>query len=616
MNRGVEEKDRVEDILDHLLARPGVYLFKDGRGRVLYVGKAKSLRSRVRSYFQPGADLSERIRALVSGVRDVETIVTPSEVDALVLESNLIKKHRPRFNVVLRDDKTYPFLRLSVHEPFPRFSVVRRVERDGALTFGPYTSAGAMRETLSYIHKLFPLATCTTPITGGSPRPCVEYEIGRCLAPCCSAVYRGGYEEAVRQARLFLEGRNKDLLSALRRQMREAAGALRFEEAAKIRDRLTRIEKVLARQVIVSPTLEDQDAIGLAREGTAADIQVLFIRGGRLLGRREVCLEDVGDRDDAALLAEVLPQAYRKSVSIPPEVIVPVLPAESDLLAAFLSAKAGHQVRLFAPQRGRKRQLVQMAEENARIALSERLRKVEAGSDLPGQAQEFLGLSRRPRRVEAFDISNIHGAQAVGAMIVWEDDRPRKDAYLRFRIKTAPGADDFAMMEEVVTRRYQKAAREGQPLPDLVLVDGGKGQLTSALRGIAAAEVTVADVIGLAKARGEKEERVYFPDREEPLILPPDSPVSHFLQRIRDEVHRFAVSYHRGRREAELRLSALDRVPGIGEARKKRLLLRFGSLGNIIKASPEELAERGGLPKDVAERVHESLRKREMQIAD
>ncbi|MBI3392996.1 MAG: excinuclease ABC subunit UvrC [Nitrospirae bacterium] len=605
----VSPTSRIESSLAALPARPGVYLFKGERGQVLYVGKAKSLRSRVRSYFQAGADLADRTRALVSQVRDLEFIVAPSEVDALILEGNLIKKHGPRFNVLLRDDKTYPYLRLSVQEPYPRLAVVRRVTRDGAAYFGPYTAAGAMRETLEYMQKLFPLATCAGPIDGKSPRSCVEYEIGRCLGPCCAQAYRGGYGEAARQARFFLEGRNKDLLSSLRSQMREAADALRFEEAAEIRDRLGRIEKVLAKQVVVSPTLEDQDVLGIAREGTAADIQVLYVRGGRLLGRREVFLADVGDRDDAALLSGLLPQIYREAVPAPREVVVPVLPPDAEVLAAFLSRKAESPVRIFAPRRGRKRRLVQMAEENARAALFSRIQRAGAKGDLPDEAMALLGLSRLPRRVEAFDVSNIHGAEAVGAMIVWEDDRPKKDEYLRFRIRTVSGADDFAMMEEIVTRRYRKAVREGNPLPDLVLIDGGRGQISSALRGMAAAGVAIPDVIGLAKARGEKQERVYFPWASEPLPLPADSPVTHFLQRVRDEVHRFAVSYHRGRRETETRLSVLDKIPGIGPARKKRLLLRFGSVENIIKASEEELAAQGGLPADVVARVQETLRR-------
>ncbi|OGW61357.1 MAG: excinuclease ABC subunit C [Nitrospirae bacterium RBG_16_64_22] len=603
------EAGSLNSVLATLPAKPGVYLFKGERGQVLYVGKAKSLRGRVRSYFQAGADLADRTRALVSQVRDLEFIVAPSEVDALILEGNLIKKHRPRFNVLLRDDKTYPYLRFSVQEPYPRLTVVRRVTRDGAAYFGPYTAAGAMRETLEYMQKLFPLATCAGPIDGKSPRPCVEYEIGRCLGPCCAQAYRGGYGEAARQARLFLEGRSKDLLSSLRSQMREAADALRFEEAAEIRDRLDRIEKVLAKQVVVSPTLEDQDVIGIAREGTAADIQVLYVRGGRLLGRREVFLADVGDRDDAALLSGLLPQIYREAAPAPKEVLVPVLPPDVPVLAEYLARNAGSPVRLFSPRRGRKRRLVQMAEENARAALSSRTQRGEAGKDLAKEVMGYLGLSRLPRRVEAFDVSNIHGAEAVGAMIVWEDDRPKKDEYLRFRIKTVSGADDFAMMEEIVARRYRKAVREESPLPDLVLIDGGKGQISSALCGMAAAGVAIPDVVGLAKARGEKEERIYFPGASEPLPLPADSPVTHFLMRVRDEVHRFAVSYHRGRREAEVRFSVLDKIPGIGAARKKRLFLRFGSVENIIKASEEDLVEQGGLPADVAARVRETLRR-------
>ena len=577
--------------LDHLPTSPGVYLFKDPGGEYLYVGKAASLADRVRSYFQRTADHSPKTALLVSHIADLETIVTRSELEALILESNLIKRHRPRFNVVLRDDKQYPYLRLPIKDRFPRLSIVRRVEKDGALYYGPYTPAGALRETLKVIKKSFPLATCTIDIDGTAERACLEFEIKRCMAPCTGHQSPEDYRNIVEQVRQFLEGRDRELLDELRAQMEAASEREEFEEAARLRDRLFKIERTLEKQRITQTTSTDQDVIGLARQGTAVDLQLLFVRGGLLIGRKDFFWPHSADIGDEDLVRSAIEQFYNKDGQPPKELLVPTELAEAGLIEQWLSEKRGASVKVLAPERGTKHQLVLLAEENAAAAVADHLRDEALDRQAVEDLKRLLHLARAPRRIEGFDISNTMGNQSVASMVVWEDGQMKKADYRRFRIQTVTGANDFASMQEVVARRYGES--ENLARPDLVLIDGGLGQLAAAMAGLKQAGHGDQAIFGLAKARGEKEERIFLPGRKNPIILRPNAPATHLVQRIRDEAHRFALTYHRKLRGKALVASALDQISGIGEITRTTLLTRFGSLRALAAADDTALAEAG-----------------------
>ena len=539
----------LEATLAHLPNQPGVYLLKGKGGEILYIGKARVLADRVRSYFQKGHDPSPKTRVLTSLVRDIETIVTRSELEALLLESNLVKRHRPRFNVVLRDDKHYPFLRLPVKENFPRLSIVRRVKNDGALYFGPYVPAGALRETLKIIKKVFPLATCKIDIDGTAERACLEFEIKRCMAPCTGNQSQEDYHRIVAQVRCFLEGRDKELLDGLRKEMEAAAEGEEFEEAARLRDRMASIARTLEKQRVAQIGPMDQDIIGLARMGPAADLQLLFVRGGLLIGRKDFFWADTKEAADEELIRSAIEQFYNKDTLPPRELLVSEALSDRELLQRWLSSKKGRRVRILTPERGAKRQLLQLAEENAAAAIAEHLRNTAVEHKEAEELQRLLGLPKTPGRVEGFDISNTMGTDSVASMVVWEDGKMKKSDYRRFRIRTVEGANDFASMEEVVTRRYGGTlgtkANKALPLPDLILIDGGVGQLGAAKDALRAVGLGHLPIIGLAKAKGEKEERIYAPGRRDPFILSPTSHVSRLVQRIRDEAHRFAIAYHR-----------------------------------------------------------------------
>jgi excinuclease ABC subunit C len=588
--------------LAHLPDQPGVYLFKDRSGDVLYIGKAARLADRVRSYFLKGTDHTPKTALLVSQIADLETMVTRSELEALILESNLVKRHRPRFNVVLRDDKQYPYLRLPVKDRFPRLSIVRRVQKDGALYYGPYTPAGALRETLKVIKKVFPLATCTIDIDGKAERACIEFEIKRCMAPCTGQQSQEDYHRIVRQVRQFLEGHDRELVGELRSQMDAAAAHEEFEEAARLRDRIFKIERTLERQRITQTASIDQDVIGVARHGTSVDLQLLFVRGGLLIGRRDFFWLESADATDEELVRSAVEQFYNKEGQPPRELLIPVDIPDADLLAHWLSDKRGETVRVLAPERGTKHQLVLLAEENAAAALADHLRNEELDRQAGEELQRVLRLETAPRRIEGFDISNTMGNQSVASMVVWEDGRMKKSDYRRFKIATVQGANDFASMHEVVTRRY--GGMEDLARPDLVLIDGGLGQLASARAALQEAGHPGLAVIGLAKAKGEKDERVYVPGRKNPIVLRANSPATHLLQRIRDEAHRFAVTFHRKLRGKTLVTSQLDQIIGIGSITRTKLLKRFGSLANVAEASEEALREAG-----LSERVVRQLRR-------
>lgn len=615
----------LEEILQHLPDRPGVYLMKNAKGRVIYVGKAKSLKNRVRSYFQAGGDPDPRKAQMVELITDLETVVTASEMEAFILESTLIKKHKPRYNVVLRDDKNYPYLRLSINEKFPNLSVVRRLVKDGALYFGPYVPSGPMWEALNFINRLFPMRKCRKKDIGERiGRPCLQFEMKRCTGPCGGEVDQEEYMKMVEEVRLFLNGKDKELVRDLERKMKAAAEAMNFEAAAHIRDRITALKKATETQNVISQGMEDRDIIAVAKEGAAADIQILFVRKGKLLGRKDFYLMNALETEEDEILAEFVNQFYTEDKEIPPEVFVSHNLPERELLEQLLCNIRAKQVRLIVPQRGTGVKLVQMALENAKVSLEQNL-KTDAGRDLTLLAlKSELGLKRLPRRIEAFDISNTGGQEAVASMVSFHDCKPEKDGYRHFRIKTVDQPDDFAMMGEVISRRYRRVMEEGSEWPDLIMVDGGQGQLSSAIEALknVGADIEDIDIIGLAKAQekglkyaGVREsksfERVYKKDASEPKVLSPTSAAVNLLARVRDESHRFAITYHRKLRSKKGIASPLDDIPGVGKKRKMQLLKHFGSFRAIREADIDTLCAMPGLPKKTAEEIFNTLKKAE-----
>lgn len=597
--------------LQALPDEPGVYLMKDARGQVIYIGKAVSLASRAGSYFQKGAK-GEKTEMMVRQVADIETIVTHTELEALVLEAALIKKHHPKYNITLRDDKNYPYLRFDLRSDYPRLEVVRRIRKDGATYYGPYVPAGGMWETLSLIRRTFPLASCRKELGGRPERACVQFQIGRCLAPCTGGADKTAYRDMVEQVRLFLEGKNRDLLAMLRERMEKASEAMEYERAAELRDRVAKIEGALQKQKIISPNFENQDGIGIATSGGHADIQTLFIRSGMVLGRKDFFLPDVRGMAAAEILSDFLRQFYAKEMIVPEEVLLPFDIPERGVFEAWLTEKRGAKVEVLVPQRGRKRELVQMATDNALQSLRQQLLSQKSRDRILANLQEELALVNLPRRIEAFDISTIQGTDSVGSMVTFDNNRPDKRGYKRFKIKGVEGQDDFGMMQEIIRRRYSNPDM-GEP-PDLIVIDGGKGQLNAALEVLTDLGIEGPDVVGLAKARsgvrGEEREfeRVFLPGEQEPIILPPAGAGTHLIARVRDEAHRFAIEYHRKLREKRVIASELDEIPGIGEARKKALLRHFGSVANVREATVEELASVKGITRKVAEDLYHHYR--------
>ncbi len=590
--------------LSHLPDKPGVYLMKDAGGRIIYVGKAVNLKNRVRSYFQTSRAHSPKTLALVARIADLEFIVTASEIEALILECNLIKKHRPKYNISLRDDKSFPYVKVTVNEPYPQVFVTRRVVKDGARYFGPYTDAGAIHATIALLRRLFPLRTCRKL---DAPRPCLQHHIKRCLAPCAGKVDEKTYGEMIRAVLLLLEGRSDDVVRELRRRMAEAAANLEFERAARLRDQLASVEKVVEKQNIVTGA-GDQDAIGLARSAAGTCAQVFFIRSGKLVGREHFLLTGGEDEEDTAVLAAFVKQYYSQAAFIPREVLLPEALPEQELLAEWLGGLKGGRVRVEAPKRGTKRDLVTMAADNAAVVLDEQAARLAADTGRTAGAvaelAAYLGLPAPPARIECFDISHIQGAETVASMVVFEDGAANKDEYRRYKLKTVEGKpDDFRSMAEVVGRRFRGA--EG-PLPDLVIIDGGKGQLSAALAVIRGLGVAV-PVVGLAK----EFEHIFREGESEPLILPRSSQALFLVQRIRDEAHRFAITYHRKLRARRNLVSVLDHVPGIGPARRKALWEHFGSLAKIKAAAVEELAAVPGMTRPAAEAVYAFFQRRE-----
>jgi excinuclease ABC subunit C len=594
--------DALAEKLDRLPDRPGVYLFKDAKSQVIYVGKAASLKSRARSYFQASRTRDAKTDALVEQIADLEYIVTGNELEALILESNLVKRHRPRYNIILRDDKHYPFLKLTTDEAFPRLVVARRIGKDGATYYGPFYPATAMRDTLRLVRQLLPLRTCSIKIDGTAERPCLQYYIHRCNAPCTGWETREGYARTVEDVQAFLEGREDDLARRLTRDMEAAASEEKFERAAILRDQIQSLNKVRESQKIISIDQEDQDLIGLARQGSEACVQIFSIRKGRLLGRESFFFDRLLGAADGEVLSAFLRQFYAKNVAPPREILLSTDVPEAELTAEWLGQRRGGRVELAVPQRGRKRELVAMAEENAVLALQTHLLSRDSRRQVVMEdLQRSLNLPGLPHRIEGFDISNIQGTEAVGSMVVWEAGGMKKDDYKRFRIRTVPGADDYAMMAEVLRRRYGKALEESGVLPDLVMLDGGRGQLNVGLRVLEELGLDFVPVVSLAK----REEEVYHPERLHPLALDPASPALHTLQKIRDEAHRFAITYHKTLRQKRTLTSVLDQIPGIGPTLRTNLLRHLGSARKVREASVADLAAVPKITPKLAQRIHE-----------
>ncbi|MCH7952818.1 MAG: excinuclease ABC subunit UvrC [Chloroflexi bacterium] len=617
-------------LLKALPAKPGVYIFKNAGGRIIYVGKAASLRTRVRSYFGSTHAFEAKTRRLVAQIADIEFILTGSAQEALLLEATLVKRHQPFYNVRLKDDKHYPYLKIDVSEEWPRVQITRRISSDGSRYFGPFASAGSVRRTLDLVKKLFPWRSCTKEITGDDPRPCLEYFIHRCIGPCASLCSKEEYDTVIRQTIMFLEGRTDEITRDLRRQMQKASADLEYERAARLRDQVQAIDRTTERQVMEVRDRTDMDVFGLAREEQEAYVQVFFVRKGLLIGRDIFQLDGTVDETDAEILRSFVEQFYESAPYVPARVLLPVKIDDADLIAQWLTQRRGERpngrragaVRVMVPTRGEKRMLVQRAVDNARESLQQARAKWMADRGKTDEAlqqlQDELELPSLPKRIECYDISNIQGTSAVGSMVVFEDGTPKKSEYRRFRIKGVDGQNDFAMMQEVLRRRFWRARRQSQEeganeggeydesfgaMPDFVIVDGGKGQVSAAhdaMRNLGIGHIPLA---GLAK----RFEELFVVGVSEPVVLDRKSQALYLVQRIRDEAHRFAITYHRNVRKKSGLRSALDDVPGVGPKRKKALLRKFGSLKAVRDASADEIAETPGFTRGLAEKLLKAL---------
>jgi excinuclease ABC subunit C len=591
--------------LENLPLRPGVYLFKDAAGAILYVGKARVLRDRVRSYFQASRPLELHKAGLQAEIADIDLVVTDSEMEALALENNLIKQHKPPYNVRLRDDKNHPYLKLTLAEEYPRLYVVRRPADDGNAYGGPYIPASLARRTAALARKLFGVRSCKETLDGRRPRPCLQYQIKRCLAPCVAEICSPErYREASQDARLFLEGRTEEVVRRLRGQMEHAAGEERFEQAASLRDQVRALERLEAPQKITTTDLEERDLFGACVEEGRAALQVFEVRDGKVVGRDAFLVPRVAEPE--AFLASSIQQFYSEGRYVPREVLVGEMLPERELIEAWLSARRGSLVRVHVPQRGEKVRLLELVQRNARLAYELEWRQPRRQSqELLRGLRDLLDLEVEPRRIECFDISNIQGSDIVASMVAFQDGLPRKQDYRKFRVRGVAGApDDLASMREVVGRRYRRLLEEGKDLPDLVLIDGGLGQLGAAAAALDELGLGDQPLASLAK----KEELIFLRGREEAIALPRHSPVLQLVQRVRDEAHRFAVGFHRKARSARTLRSELDDIPGVGASRRRALLSSFGSVRGVRGASEAELATVVG--KALAARIRAHFERR------
>lgn len=582
---------------------PGVYLMLDTSSTVLYVGKAKDLAKRVGSYVRYKGAEHSKTTVMLAKVAKVDLLVTNTEKEALILEASLIKRHRPRYNVILRDDKSYPLIKVTVQEQWPRVFMTRRKKNDKARYFGPYASSSAMWTTLKLLQSLFPLRRCKGTKLKVRKRPCLNFQMNRCLAPCCGKIDNNSYRAMVDKVILFLEGRNRNLLRDLEKEMKQAVTQLKFEEAAAIRDQVHGLKKTLEKQIIVTQSKEDRDVYGFTRSGASVSIVLLYVREGVVGGTRRFFLEDTYG-DDQAILSQVVKQVYDDKVLPPKLVLLPFEIDDQALLEERLSELALKKISLSVPQRGSRRDLIAMASANAKRRFDEIDKKAASWRTLGNDLQKKLHLTQQPDKIECLDISNISGTNAVGSLVLFEDGEPAKHRYRHYKIKQVVGPDDYAMMREVLERRFEEESEESE-LPNILLVDGGKGQLAVAESVLKKKGLfSRIDLLGIAKERHDKGEKLYKPGRKNPILLPPHNPVLLYLMRIRDESHRFGVSFHRKLRNKETLASQLDNIPGVGPARKKRLLKKIGSVKKISKASVQELSRVQGIGAELAEQIH------------
>lgn len=603
--RSTQEMDRLSLQVAHVAAAPGVYQFKDRQGRILYVGKARNLRKRVQSYFQRGRPHDAKTRIMLKQVAAMETIITHTEKEALILESNLIKRHRPRYNVVLKDDKRYPALKLDITQDFPNLTIVRKIRKDGALYFGPYASSSAVRQTLKFIHKTFKLRKCHNKTFANRTRPCLNFQMGLCLGPCCKRVDQKTYQTVVEEVVAFLRGRTPALIKTVKEQMLHAAKTEKFEKAAQLRDKMQALERTLERQVTVASDLKDRDVIALVSGEDYSAASLLKVRGGFLMGGRQYLFEQaVGSKEEQ--MGVLLNQMYGSGNRVPHQILLSHLPDHPDAVSDWLTELRLRKVQLRVPRRGEKVHLLKMALQNAQKALDEKRQMDQANLEMLKRLQKRLHMENIPQRIECFDNSNLAGTHPVAAMAVFVMGHAYPKGYRHYRIAGDGKPDDYAYMSQVLKRRFGKS-REGEPYPDLLLVDGGKGQLNVALNVLSGLGIhNKLNVAGIAKKDeriGESADKVYLPRRSNPVQFGRDQDLLLFLQRIRDESHRLAVSYQRKRRGKESLVSALDAIHGIGPRRKASLLKTYGSLKNIGQASEEELAQVPGISKKIARLV-------------
>jgi excinuclease ABC subunit C len=598
-----------QDILERIRmapSEPGVYIMKDAEGHILYVGKSRNLRDRIRSYFTTRTGRGNRIAMMVTKIRNIDTIVTQTEVDALILENGLIKKHRPKYNVLLRDDKTYPLLKFTWQESFPRLSVVRRTQNDGALYFGPFVSPGALKDTLKLIARTFPLASCEIPLDGSLERPCVEYQIQRCLGPCAGLVPIADYRKVANEVRLFLEGKNDDLLSALHQEMTTLAKDLNFEEAAKIRDRFINVSMIQEKQGISFDIQHSVDVVAVVRDPPFVLVEILQLRGGNISGKREIEIKNGEEALDSELIGAFFDQYYGKDLStVPDEILIgsPIL--EEELMSlSWLTEKKGGKVRIHHPLRGYRKTLLDLSIKNGQEALIELKKQKGAFKEALSELAGILGLESPPSLMACVDISNIGDAFPVATYVTFRDGKPERSGYRKFRIQLEKGQDDFKMLAHVMERQFRE-----NPLPDLLVIDGGPGQLGACIEKLEEMSIhmTSRRVVSIAKERFRtgKLERIFIPGVENPVVLPPHSKATHILVHMRDEAHRFAITYHRSLRENILRESRLLKIPGIGPEREKKLLKEFHSIKAIMAAPVEEIMRVAGVSKNVAQAILE-----------
>jgi len=600
----------ITEQLRQLPTSPGVYLMRDTDGGILYIGKAANLHHRVRSYFSAVQKLSPKLKRMVARVNDFDFFVTTSEQEALILELNLIKRHRPSYNVQLKDDKTFPYLKINTSEDWPRVHITRRLEEDGARYFGPFASGKSIRQTLKTIRGIFPFRSCSKAITGTDLSPCLEYHIGHCLAPCIGAISKSEYDVVIKQVILFLEGKQEKVIQELESKMKKAAEALDFEKAALIRDQIQAVNRVIEGQRIATTVRGEQDVIAFAQDKDQAYVQVFFIRSSKLIGRESFILQGARSEEPSPIMTSFIKQFYNSTPYIPPLLLLQYPVEDTKIIESWLQSKKGAKVNIQVPRQGNKNQLVKIVAENAEQGLEQlKIKQLATPGSLTAALAEIekeLHLPCTPLRMEGYDISNIQGKAAVGSMVVFDKGKPKPSHYRRFRIKTVSGADDYAMLHEVLKRRFKQSRDASDTwaiLPDLILIDGGKGQLNAALSAMSEAGVNSVPTASLAK----ENEEIFIPASSLPIILPRSSQGLQLLQRLRDEAHRFALGYHQKIHKRETFASSLDNIPGIGPKRKRALLKQFGSLRAIREAPIEELAVTAGMSRSLAIRIKEHL---------